>query len=304
MAKRKKTTDPKVAERRAARKAAQQALASGAAGETAGSPSRPFHGLPGEADWVALREIVPAASATARTTAEHGSVDVLVVTLLPRLWPAMKRSDGVVLVALQTASSSEDPSRDVAAALLQVLDAEPGSALEHIDLPDSGPRLQDVLDLDVPFEVTVHDTFSYTVAEGSDAPDEAAAALEEAAGGIVPTVKLDGVDAAYWCRMGEREFLRWARPEDPEQLLDALARLHADRASALDDGSRFVGAFRSCGILVPVWELADGAEAADVEGPVAAFAPTLDEAIASTEPLTPEQRRARAGLVSRQVSLR
>ncbi|WP_420111971.1 DUF5926 family protein [Pseudactinotalea sp.] len=300
MAKRKKTTDPKVAERRAARRAAQQALADGGAA----APLRPFEGLPGEADWVALREVVPAASATARTTAEHGSVDILVVTLLPRLWPAMKRSDGVVLVALQTASSSEDPSRDVAAALLQVLDAEPGTALEHIDLPESGPRLQDVLDLDVPFEVTVHDTFSYTVPEDGSAPDEAAAALEEAAGGIVPTVKIDAVDAGYWCRMGEREFLRWARPEEPERLFDALARLHADRASAFDDGSRFVGAFRSCGILVPVWELTPGAEAADIEKPVAAFAPTLEAALASTDPLTPEQRRARAGLVSRQVSLR
>jgi len=303
MAKRKKTTDPKVAERRAARKAAQQALASGDDGAAA-QPYRAFHGLPGEVDWVAMREVVPAASATARTTAEHGSVDIQVVTLLPRLWPAMKRSDGVVLVALQTASSSGDPSRDVAAALLQAVDLQRGAALEHLELPESGPRLQDVLDLDVPFEVTVHDTFAYTVPADGSAPDEAAAALEEAAGGIAPTVRLTGVEGAYWCRMGEREFLRWARPEEPEALLDALARLHADRASGLDEGSRFVGAFRSCGILVPVWELPDGAEAADVEAPVAEFAPRLDAALASTEPLTPEQRRARAGLVSRQVSLR
>lgn len=301
MAKRKKTTDPKIAERRAARKAAQQALADGGASS---APARPFEGLPSEADWVALREVVPAASATARTSADHGGVDIRVVTLLPRLWPAMKRSDGVVLLALQTASSTADPSRDLAAALLRALELEAGSALEHIDLPETGPRLQDVLDLEVPFEVTVHDSFSYAIPEDGSAPDEAAAALEQAAGDIVPTVKIGGVEAGYWCRMGEREFLRWARPEDPELLLDALARLHADRASALDEGSRFVGAFRSCGILVPVWELATGAEAADVEEPAAAFAPRLEEALASTDPLTPEQRRARAGLVSRQVSLR
>jgi len=301
MAKRTKAVDPKIAERRAARKAAQAALESGAA---AGAPARPFEGLPSEADWVAMREVVPAASATARTSAEHGSQDILVVTLLPRLWPALKRADGAVLVALQNASSTEDPSRDVAAALLQILDAEPGTALEHIDLPETGPRLQDVLDLDAPFEVTVHDTFAYVLATDGSAPDDAARSLEEAAEGIVPTVKVDGVAAAYWCRMGEREFLRWARPEDPELLLDALARLHADRISALDDGSRFVGAFRSCGILVPVWELAGGAEASDVAGPAAAFAPVLEAALAVTDPLTPEQRRARAGLVSRQVSLR
>lgn len=299
MAKRKKAVDPKIAERRAARKAAQAAAGSGA-----GAPARPFEGLPSEADWVALREVVPAASATARTTAEHGGQDVLVVTLLPQLWPALKRADGAVLVALQTASSTEDPSRDVAAALLQVLDLEPGTALDHIDLPESGPRLQDVLDLEAPFEVTVHESFDYVLATDGSAPDDAARSLEEAAAGIVPTVKVDGVDAAYWCRMGEREFLRWARPEDPEALLDALARLHADRASALDEGSRFVGAFRSCGLLVPVWELADGTEAADVVAPAAAFAPVLEKALSSTEPLTPEQRRARAGLVSRQVSLR
>lgn len=301
MAKRKKPTDPKIAERRAARKAAQQALASGAVEP---APSRPFAGLPGEADWVALREVVPAASAPVRTTAEHGGADVLVVTLLPQLWPALKRADGVALVALQTASSSADPSRDVATALLKVLDLEPGTALEHLDLRDEGPRLQDVLDLDRPFDVTVHTSFEYALPADGSAPDEAAAALEEAAGGIVPTVKLTGVEAAYWCRMGEREFVRWARPEDPELLLDALARLHADRASALDDGSRFVGAFRACGILVPVWELARGTEAGDIEAPIAAFAPRLEDALATTEPLTPEQRRARAGLVSRQVSLR
>ena len=35
--------------------------------------ARPFEGLPGECDWVALREIVPAATVAVRTTAEHGA---------------------------------------------------------------------------------------------------------------------------------------------------------------------------------------------------------------------------------------
>lgn len=299
MAKRKKPTDPKIAERRAARKAARQAQAGAAA-----VPPRPFEGLPSEVDWVAMREVVPAASADVRTTAEHGRVDVKIVTLLPQLWPALKRSDGVVLVALQTVSHTADPSRDVATALLKALEAEPGTGVEHLDLPETGPRLQDVLDLEVPFEVTVHSSFDYAIPDDGSAGDDAAAVLEEAAGGIVPTVKIAGIEGGYWCRMGEREFLRWARPEEPETLLDALARLHADRASALDEGSRFVGAFRSCGLLVPVWELASGTEAADIEGPATAFAPKLAEALAVTDPLTGEQRRARAGLVSRQVSLR
>ena len=48
---------------------------------------RPFEGLPGEPDWVALKELVPAATATARTTKEHGSRDVLVTTVLPTAGP-------------------------------------------------------------------------------------------------------------------------------------------------------------------------------------------------------------------------
>ena len=59
--------------------------------------TRPFEGLPCEADWVALREIVPAATATVRTTAEHGARDVTVTTVLPMAWPAMHRADGAVL---------------------------------------------------------------------------------------------------------------------------------------------------------------------------------------------------------------
>jgi hypothetical protein len=53
-----------------------------------------------------------------------------------------------------------------------------------------------------------------------------------------------------------------------------------------------------------VWDLAPDAEAADVEAPAAAFQTALDEALARTEPLTADERRARAGVVSRQVTLR
>ncbi|QOR71204.1 topoisomerase II [Ruania alkalisoli] len=299
MAKRKKQgpVNEKVAARRAARKAAK--AAGGAV-----APRRSFEGLPGEADWVAMREVVPAASATARTTAEHGSRDVTVVTVLPGLLPAMHREDGQILVALQNVTSSGDPSRDVAAALLQVLDSEPGTSLTHLDLPGPGPRLQDVLDLDAPFEVTLHETFDFVLPPDSDPSPEVNDALEEFAGAIVPTVKLSSVEGAYWCRMGAREFLRWSRTEDEEQLLDALARLHAERHSAVDDGARFIGAFRSCGLVVPVWELEPGTEAEELEKPAPQFEARLAEALAVTDPLNAEERRARAGIVSRQVTLR
>ena len=264
---------------------------------------RPFEGLPGEPDWVALRELVPAATATARTTAEHGARDVVVTTVLPNSWAALHRADGVVLVALQTGTSSGDASRDVATALLLALDAEPGTAIETIGLPTPGPRLQDVLDLSVPFEVTVQDSFSYWLDPSTEVTPDLQAAMEEADAGIVDTRRLTSVESAYWCRMGAREYLRWAQPADEQVVLDGLARLHATRESGFDDG-KFIGYFRAAGIVVPVWELARGSEAEDVEKPVADFAPRLEAAMADTTPLDANARRARAGLVARQVTLR
>lgn len=264
---------------------------------------RPFEGLPGEPDWVALRELVPAATATARTTAEHGARDITVTTVLPDGWAALHRADGVVLLALQTVGGSGDPSRDLAAALLEALDSEPGTAIETIGLPEPGPRLQDVLDLSVPFEVTVLDTFGYWIAPDTELTDDLKHAVEEADAGIIDTHKVPGVEAAYWVRMGAKEFLRWAQPHDEQQVIDALARLHARRAAGFD-GSKFIGYFRSTGLVVPVWELARGSEADDIAAPLHAFAPTFAEALANTEPLDANERRARAGIVARQVTLR
>ncbi|MFC7404258.1 DUF5926 family protein [Georgenia alba] len=264
---------------------------------------RPFEGLPGETDLVAMREVVPAATATVRTTAEHGGRDIELVTLLPDFLPALRREDGTVLVAMQTGSHSGDASRDVAAAILAALDLEPGSPVRNLGILEPGPRLQDVLDTSVTPEVTVHDSFAFWLDEDTADQPDVAAALETANSNIVPTVKVEGVASAYWCRMS-REFLRWARPEDPERVLDGIARLHAERASAVDEDAKFVGAFRACGLLIPVWELARGTEADELAGPAAAFEARFAEAVAVTEPLTPDQRRARAGIVSRQVSLR
>jgi len=266
---------------------------------------RPFEGLPGEADWVALREVVPSATATARTTADHGGRDVTVTTVLPGGWCALHREDGTVLLALQGLGASDDLSRDLAAALLAALAAEPGTGLLPEELPapaDDDPRLQDVLDLDVPFEVTVHDGYEYWIDAGTQMTDEIRASLDEAAESSIPTVKLASVPAAYWCRMS-REFLRWARTEDEDAVVDAIARLHARRESGLA-GGKFLGMFRACGLVVPVWELPRGTEAAELEEPVAELAARLDDALAITEPLDANERRARAGIVSRQVTLR
>ena len=274
---------------------------------------RPFAGLPGEPDWVALREVVPAATAVVALAEPYrlpadGAVpavdSVTVATVLPLAWPALRRSDGAVYVGLQTAGGSGDASRDVAAALLQALDGEPGAPVQPAGLPDDGPRLQDVLDLSSPLSVQVHEGFDFWVDDVGSLDAQSRESLERANASAVPTERLTSVEAAYWCRIGDRVHLRWALPHDEDALLDAIARLHAAGQSGLGDGSRYIGAFRALGLLVPVWDLPPDCTAADVEQPAAAFAERLAEALERGEPLDYEERRARAGVVSRQLTLR
>lgn len=264
---------------------------------------RPFAGVTGECDWVAMREIVPAATATVRTTDEYGSHDVVVATVLPMAWPAMHRADGQVLVGLQTHGGSGDPSRDAADALLRAIDSEPGTPVTTVGLAAPGPRLQDVLDPAAEFRVALHEGFDFWL-DAESQSDEVRSSMERANSSVVPTERLAGVEAAYWCHIGSRSHLRWVLPHDEEPLLDAIARLHARDGSSLGEGTRYIGAFRAHGLLVPVWDLPADFVADDVEEPAAAFGARLAEALADDAPLTVDERRAKAGVVSRQLTLR
>lgn len=274
--------------------------------------ARPFAGLPGEVDWVALREVVPAATATVRLVPAHrrpaeGELaaveEATVATVLPLAWPGLRRSDGAVLIGLQTTRGSGDASRDVATALLAALEVAPGTPVAPVTTP--GPaRLQDVIDTTVPLVVTVHDGFDFWIDTTQELTAEVRASLEQANAGVVPTARLTGVEGAYWCRIGGRTHLRWVLPQDENVLLDAVARLHCAGTSSLGEGTRYLGAFRTHGLLVPVWDLPAEATADDVEQPAGDFGARLQEALDVTTPLTYEERRARAGVVSRQVTLR
>ena len=264
--------------------------------------ARPFAGRVDETEWVALREIVPAATAPLRLR-EPGDREVTLSTVLPMAWPGMVRSDGRALLGLQVQSRSGDASRDLAAVLEQLLTAAPGSSVRPTGLPGEGPRLQDLLDA-APLEITVHAGFDYWL-EGADDPDGSLAdSRERADSGVVPTERVASVTSAYWCRMRERAHLRWVLPEDEEPLLDGLARLSGGGGLSLGEGTRFVGSFRAYGLLVPVWDLPFEMTAADLEGPARALRSRLDEVLTESGPLTGEQRRARAGLLSRQLTLR
>lgn len=270
--------------------------------------ARPFAGLPGEPDWVAAYEILPAATATLTLDAEAvpaGSPEtVTLATVLPMAWPALRREDGSVLIASQAGSSGGDPSRDLAQALLSALEGEPGAPVTQIPRSTAEtPRLQDLLDTGADFEVTVHEGFDFWV-EGQEVSDEAAASLERANESVVPTAPVAGTPATYWCRIGERTYIRHVLPDDEDAATTALARLHAKGESHLGEDRRLLGAFRAGGLLVPVWEVPADTEAADHEGAVADFADRYATALAATEDLTPDERRARNGLLSRQVTLR
>ncbi len=263
---------------------------------------RPFEGLASETDWVALREVVPAATAPLRLRA-GGDRTVTLSTLLPLAWPALVRADGTVLLGLQVQSRSGDVSRDLAAALEQALAADPGSPVVPTGLPGPGPRLQDLL-TDDPLEVTLHDGFDYWVSGAPDPDGSVAASMERANASVIPTARLASVPSAYWCRMGDKTHLRLVLPEAEDPLLDAMARLSAGGGLALGPDSRYVGSFRAHGLLVPVWDLPGDREADALEEPAAAFRARLDEQLATDRPLTVEERRARAGLMSRQLTLR
>jgi hypothetical protein len=268
---------------------------------------RPFEGLAGECDWVAMREIVPAATSVVPVREEFGGGEITVATILPMAWSALHRADGTVLLGLQTSGGSGDASRDLAAALLKARELEPGNPVAETDLPGPGPRLQDVLDLSGGFDVTLHEGFDFWFAEDNDLTPEVRESLEQANGAAVPTKRLTSVEAAYWVQMGARRHLRWVLPDDETAVLDGIARLHAAGESALLPDSpviKYVGSFRACGLIVPVWDLADDTEAEELEKPIVAFGERLREAMARTEPLTLDERRARAGVVSRQVTLR
>ena len=264
--------------------------------------ARLFAGRADETEWVALREVVPAATAPV-TVLGHEDRTVLLSTVLPLAWPAMVRTDGTVFLGLQVATRGGDVSRDLAAALEQALVSEPGAPVVPTGLPEPGPRLQDLLG-PAPLHVTVHSGFDYWTEGAADPSGEVAASMERANASVVPTERLTGVQSGYWCRMRERSHLRWVLPEDEEPLLDGLAQLAARDGLALGDDTRYIGSFRAHGLLVPVWDLPSEVTAAALEEPAAALRARLDEALTTDAPLTGEQRRARQGLLSRQLTLR
>jgi hypothetical protein len=270
--------------------------------------ARPFEGLADEPEWIALRELVPAASAPLalkpEIVEEYGDRPVTLSTVLPMAWPAMTRSDGRVFIGLQRHVQSGDVSRDLAVAVVSALRTQPGDTVSVPALPGQGVRLQDIL-ADGPLEITMHDGFEYWLDEQQSEDPTVRASLERANASIYPTVRLAAARAAYWCRVApEKGHVRWVLAEPEDQALDALARLSAAGDLRLGEQTKFAGMFRAHGLLVPVWDIPGEPEAADWEAPLAEFAKRYADILAETGPLDGEARRAKQGLIGRQLTLR
>ncbi|PPK61750.1 DUF5926 family protein [Actinokineospora auranticolor] len=268
--------------------------------------ARPFEGLAAECELIALREFVP--SGTAVLPLVGAEREVVLGTVLPMAAAALVRADGVAYVGLQVQTRSSDVSRDLARAVRWVLTAKPGDVLGVVG-PDTDPgdqpeRLQDLVDVDAAIEAVVHADFGWWMPEGSEPTGEVAVSLERANSAILPTERIG--PAAYWVDAGERAHLRWVRPEPEEELLAALARLHARGELLLGEGSRYAGSFRAHGLLVPVWDLDRESHAREWTAAVEQLGTRLAAALASLadEPLTSDERRARDGLLGRQITIR
>lgn len=266
---------------------------------------QPFEGLAAEPELIAMREFVP--SATAELSLVDGT-EVTLATVLPMAAAAFVRSDGKRFLGLQVQTRSADISRDLGRSLSWVLDAEPGAVLSVPDTTtepnDEDKRLQDLLIADAELNVELHTDFSWWLPEDTDPQGEVALSLERANAAIMPTERIG--EGAYWVEAGEKAHLRWVRPEPENKLLQALARLSAAGEIGLGETSRYAGSFRAHGLLVPVWDLDPEAHAREWADPAKELGARLDKALASLDefPLDATERRARDGLVGRQLTLR
>jgi hypothetical protein len=266
---------------------------------------RPFEGLEDEPDWIALRELVPAATTplhlSAELIAEYGEREITLSTVLPMAWPALTKPDGRIFIGLQRGIQSGDVNRDIAASIVAALEEKPGVPVPVAVQPGPGPRLADVL-RDGRLDITMRDGFDFWLDEEGDA--EVSASLERANASVFPSAKLAAAPAAYWCRFPEKAHVRWVLREDEDPALAALSRLSAARELTLGEGTKFAGMFRAHGLLVPVWDLPPETPAESWEEPVRELAQRYAAALAGGTELDAAQRRARQGLLGRQLTLR
>ena len=299
----KRNSGPKQGSARAEKLAARQAEREAAAGVV----SRPFEGLAAECDLVALREFVP--SATAPLPVIGSDRPVTLATVLPGAVAALVRDEGETatgFVGVQVPAHSAALGADRAASGNWIKDAAPGDALSAANPDSETPAVTAVVDPSALLDITVHQNFNWWIPEGVETDPEVAATVQHANSAIMPSARLegDGLVAAWWVDAGEKAHLRWVRPESEDDLMLALARVHATGGLHLGEGSRYAGSFRTHGLLVPVFDLDREKHANEWVAATVELGERLAEALAVDAPLTSAELRSRDGLRGRQVTLR
>ncbi|WJY98506.1 DUF5926 family protein [Corynebacterium fournieri] len=267
---------------------------------------RPFGGLAAEADLVALQEFVPSAV----TAYDIKGTPVNIVTVLPGAVAALVREEsegGERFVALQVTSHSQNPGRDLAYALNWVVDAKPGETLQSTIADGSQPELSSLIDGSATPDITTYQDFSWWFPAGASVPPQIQQALQQANDAVLPSEKV-GADlpgAVWWVNPGGgKAHIRWVRTEDNEaQMLSALARIAARGELNLGEGTKFAGAFRTHGLVVPVFDLDPSVEADSYEKALAALNTQIEAEYTNDAALNAEERKQLDNIKSRQVTI-
>lgn len=264
---------------------------------------RPYKSLAAEADLIALQEFVPSATATI----DVKGTPVQIVTVLPGAGAAVVREGGERLVALQVAAHSQNPGRDLAFALNWVLGAEEGATLQSTVADGNQPALTELIAAETTLNITEHDDFSWWFPEGTQVPAQVQQALAAANDAVIPSTQIeaDVPGSIWWVNPGGgKAHIRWVRTEDNEnQLLAALARIAARGELHLGEGTKFAGAFRTHGIVVPVWDLDPQVAPASYVDALVALNEKIVAEYSNDAQLSAEERKQLDNIKSRQVTI-
>ena len=267
---------------------------------------RPYGGLAAEADLVALQEFVPSAV----TTVDVKGTPVNIVTVLPGAGAALVREEhqgGERFVALQVTSHSQNPGRDLAYALNWIVNAKPGETLQSTVADGSQPELSELLSDDATLDITTYQDFSWWFPEGASVPPQIQQALRQANDAVLPSEKIgENLPGAIWWVNpgGGKAHIRWVRTEDNEaQMLSALARIAARGELNLGEGTKFAGAFRTHGLVVPVFDLDPSVAADSYEAALAELDKKITAEYANDAALSADERKQLDNIKSRQVTI-
>lgn len=134
-----------------------------------------------------------------------------------------------------------------------------------------------------------------------------AQAIREANERIIPSYPVEAniPGVAWWVNPGNgKAHIRWVRTDDNEnQLLNALARIAARGELVLGEGSKFAGAFRTHGVVVPVWDLDPAREVASYAADLEELAAKIDAELGNDAQLTADERKQLQNIKSRQVTI-